>query len=381
RPGHGDPDEGEPARAEEAIDLSEDGLRVRHMLEGVVEHDEVEGAVEIVDVGPEQPDAGRGLSVGREERVDAGEVREAQIAEVEQEMPRAAPYVEDRVVVPDAGVLQPPDLPGDAEACGQDAAEEVGTVETVGGETALEEDLDAVLARRRLHRVILVRVVGRHVRRRIEDREGAALAAFEVPEPVAQSQHHLAGDELAVVGGIAADGADAPLVRRSIGAVGGRSAIGRRLIGVRGGTASLPCACHRVTCRDRCTEDNNAPRNASGPGPGASPRGGCRASAAGLEFSGISRPTRPDPHMSSISSDTTLIDLEFLGRPFHIATALVEAPGGPVLIDPGPASTLPRLRAALAERGIELRDVRALLLTHIHLDHAGATGVLVRENP
>lgn len=85
--------------------------------------------------------------------------------------------------------------------------------------------------------------------------------------------------------------------------------------------------------------------------------------------------------MSSISSDTTLIDLEFLGRPFHIATALVEAPGGPVLIDPGPASTLPRLRAALAERGIELRDVRALLLTHIHLDHAGATGVLVRENP
>src|SRR5690606_30164050 len=116
RPGHGDPDEGEPARSEEAIDLPEDGLRVRDVLEGVVEHDEVEGAVEIVDVGPEQPHAGRGLSVGRKERVDAGEVREAQIAEVEQEMPRAAPDVEDRVVVPDAGVLQPPDLPGDAEA-------------------------------------------------------------------------------------------------------------------------------------------------------------------------------------------------------------------------------------------------------------------------
>jgi len=85
--------------------------------------------------------------------------------------------------------------------------------------------------------------------------------------------------------------------------------------------------------------------------------------------------------MPSIASDTKLIDLEFLGRPFHIATALVEAPGGPVLVDPGPASTLPRLRAALAGEGFGLRDVRALLLTHIHLDHAGATGVLVRENP
>src|SRR5262245_18374640 len=39
------------------------------------------------------------------------------------------------------------------------------------------------------------------------------------------------------------------------------------------------------------------------------------------------------------------------------------------------------LKAGLAERGLALADVRHLLLSHIHLDHAGAAGVLVREHP
>jgi glyoxylase-like metal-dependent hydrolase (beta-lactamase superfamily II) len=51
------------------------------------------------------------------------------------------------------------------------------------------------------------------------------------------------------------------------------------------------------------------------------------------------------------------------------------------IIDPGPSSTLPALRAGLERAGMTLADVRAILLTHIHLDHAGATGTLVAENP
>src|SRR5207245_1137176 len=39
------------------------------------------------------------------------------------------------------------------------------------------------------------------------------------------------------------------------------------------------------------------------------------------------------------------------------------------------------LRAALGGAGIGIADVRAIVLTHIHLDHAGATGTLARENP
>jgi glyoxylase-like metal-dependent hydrolase (beta-lactamase superfamily II) len=60
---------------------------------------------------------------------------------------------------------------------------------------------------------------------------------------------------------------------------------------------------------------------------------------------------------------------------------LVETDDGPGLFDCGPASTLPALHRGLAENGLELADVRHLLLSHIHLDHAGAAGSLVREHP
>jgi glyoxylase-like metal-dependent hydrolase (beta-lactamase superfamily II) len=70
-----------------------------------------------------------------------------------------------------------------------------------------------------------------------------------------------------------------------------------------------------------------------------------------------------------------------MGRPRSIATALVESDGHYALVDPGPGSTLARLREQLDERGLAVRDLDALLLTHIHLDHAGASGALVRENP
>lgn len=75
------------------------------------------------------------------------------------------------------------------------------------------------------------------------------------------------------------------------------------------------------------------------------------------------------------------IDLQFRGSPRVIAAALVDGPGGLTLIDPGPTSCLPALEAGLGARGLALRDVRTLLLTHIHLDHAGATGTIVERVP
>jgi glyoxylase-like metal-dependent hydrolase (beta-lactamase superfamily II) len=70
-----------------------------------------------------------------------------------------------------------------------------------------------------------------------------------------------------------------------------------------------------------------------------------------------------------------------MGRPHSIATALLESDGHRALVDPGPGSTLETLRQQLHTRGLSARDLDAILLTHIHLDHAGATGALVRENP
>ena len=75
------------------------------------------------------------------------------------------------------------------------------------------------------------------------------------------------------------------------------------------------------------------------------------------------------------------IDLKFLGSAEIIATVLIQGPDGVAIIDPGPSSTLPVLRSSLSARGFSPRDVRAILLTHIHLDHAGATGTLAAECP
>jgi glyoxylase-like metal-dependent hydrolase (beta-lactamase superfamily II) len=75
-----------------------------------------------------------------------------------------------------------------------------------------------------------------------------------------------------------------------------------------------------------------------------------------------------------------LLDLEHLGRPRVIGSYLLEGEE-PALVDCGPASCLDALRTRLAEQGLEIADLRHLLLTHIHLDHAGAAGSLVRESP
>jgi glyoxylase-like metal-dependent hydrolase (beta-lactamase superfamily II) len=75
------------------------------------------------------------------------------------------------------------------------------------------------------------------------------------------------------------------------------------------------------------------------------------------------------------------VDLRFGGAERAIGAYLIDSPAGPVLFDCGPATTLPRLKEGLRECGVELGDVRHLLLSHIHLDHAGAAGSIVREHP
>jgi glyoxylase-like metal-dependent hydrolase (beta-lactamase superfamily II) len=75
------------------------------------------------------------------------------------------------------------------------------------------------------------------------------------------------------------------------------------------------------------------------------------------------------------------IDLLHLGRERVIASYLLDTNDGPALFDCGAATTVDALKAGLADRGLALTDVRHLLLSHIHLDHAGAAGVLVREHP
>jgi glyoxylase-like metal-dependent hydrolase (beta-lactamase superfamily II) len=75
------------------------------------------------------------------------------------------------------------------------------------------------------------------------------------------------------------------------------------------------------------------------------------------------------------------IDLRHQGAERIIGCYLLETSHGLALNDCGPSVCVASLAQALEERGLALRDIDHLLLSHIHLDHAGAAGVLVREHP
>lgn len=75
------------------------------------------------------------------------------------------------------------------------------------------------------------------------------------------------------------------------------------------------------------------------------------------------------------------LDLEFLGQREVIATALLQGAAGVALVDPGPSTTWPSLTRQLRARGIGPKDIRSVLVTHVHLDHAGVCGLAAEAWP
>lgn len=66
------------------------------------------------------------------------------------------------------------------------------------------------------------------------------------------------------------------------------------------------------------------------------------------------------------------IDLHFLKTNEAIASFLIETSQGPILVETGPASTFDQLEKGIKNLGYDLTDIKHVLLTHIHFDHAGA---------
>lgn len=73
------------------------------------------------------------------------------------------------------------------------------------------------------------------------------------------------------------------------------------------------------------------------------------------------------------------IDLELMGMTGVVAAYFIASEAGHIVVDCGPSSTLPKLKAGIEALGFAITDVKHLLLTHIHLDHAGAAGTLARQ--
>jgi glyoxylase-like metal-dependent hydrolase (beta-lactamase superfamily II) len=73
------------------------------------------------------------------------------------------------------------------------------------------------------------------------------------------------------------------------------------------------------------------------------------------------------------------ISLPFQGEEEIIGAYLLAGNGELAVIDPGPESTLEALLEGIHQAGFDPQDVTHILLTHVHLDHAGVTGSLARR--
>ena len=78
-------------------------------------------------------------------------------------------------------------------------------------------------------------------------------------------------------------------------------------------------------------------------------------------------------------SGVQLLDLNFQDTPGVIASYVFDTGDGLAVVDTGPTSTLPALEQGLRNLGAGLSDVRHVLLSHIHFDHAGAAGTLLER--
>ena len=74
-----------------------------------------------------------------------------------------------------------------------------------------------------------------------------------------------------------------------------------------------------------------------------------------------------------------VLDLNFLDNKDTIASFLIETSERPILVETGPYSTYKFLQKALKEKGYKVSDIKHVLITHIHLDHAGAAWALAKE--
>lgn len=86
------------------------------------------------------------------------------------------------------------------------------------------------------------------------------------------------------------------------------------------------------------------------------------------------------PHLTALPHGITCIDTG-LFRPRMAASYLLQHGGKAAIIETGVTNTVPRILNALGNRGVAREDVLFVIPTHVHLDHAGGAGALMREFP
>lgn len=86
-------------------------------------------------------------------------------------------------------------------------------------------------------------------------------------------------------------------------------------------------------------------------------------------------------NVTQLSPGTWQISHTFQGENEIVGSYLIAGANELVIVDPGPGSVIDSLLASIREAGFDPGDVTHILATHVHLDHAGATGSLVKQMP
>ena len=88
----------------------------------------------------------------------------------------------------------------------------------------------------------------------------------------------------------------------------------------------------------------------------------------------------PSASITTLNDGVIAIDTEY-ARPLQDASHLIVSDGKAAFVDTGTNNSVPLLLDALEQQELKAGDVDYVFLTHIHLDHAGGAGALMRELP
>jgi len=86
------------------------------------------------------------------------------------------------------------------------------------------------------------------------------------------------------------------------------------------------------------------------------------------------------PRLTKFADGITAVDTEYV-RPQMDASHVVVSGSRAAIVDTGPNTAVPLILGALRELGLAPESVDYLFLTHVHLDHAGGAGALMRALP
>jgi glyoxylase-like metal-dependent hydrolase (beta-lactamase superfamily II) len=85
-------------------------------------------------------------------------------------------------------------------------------------------------------------------------------------------------------------------------------------------------------------------------------------------------------HTEQIGANLFLVDLKTGGFPKLIASYVLKGEET-FIVETGPTSSIPNLLSGLEELNVKLDSVSTVALTHIHIDHAGGVGTLLKKLP